>query len=83
MCLLLCNYDGVLLSYVKVINQNYKTIIFKDLCVEVPDNSPFDKYRYIVTIFTGSRRNSGTSAVVCLRLVGKMATSSAHVIQVL
>ncbi|CAK8688293.1 unnamed protein product [Clavelina lepadiformis] len=53
----------------------------EDLCVEVPDNSPFDKYRYIVTIFTGSRRNSGTSAVVCLRLVGKMATSSAHVIQ--
>ncbi|XP_076811879.1 uncharacterized protein LOC143458875 isoform X2 [Clavelina lepadiformis] len=53
----------------------------EDLCVEVPDNSPFDKYRYIVTIFTGSRRNSGTSAVVCLRLVGNMATSSAHVIQ--
>ncbi|CAK8688259.1 unnamed protein product [Clavelina lepadiformis] len=53
----------------------------EDLYVEVPDNSPFDKYRYIVTIFTGSRRNSGTSAVVCLRLVGKMATSSAHVIQ--
>ncbi|XP_076811825.1 uncharacterized protein LOC143458832 isoform X2 [Clavelina lepadiformis] len=53
----------------------------EDLCVEVPDNSPFDKYRYIVTIYTGSRRNSGTSAVVCLRLVGNMATSSAHVIQ--
>ncbi|CAK8688363.1 unnamed protein product [Clavelina lepadiformis] len=53
----------------------------EDLFVEVPDNSPFDKYRYIVTIFSGSRRNSGTSAVVCLRLVGKMATSSAHVIQ--
>ncbi|XP_076811677.1 polycystin family receptor for egg jelly-like [Clavelina lepadiformis] len=53
----------------------------EDLCVEVPDNGPFDKYRYIVTIFTGSRRNSGTSAVVCLRLVGNMATSSAHVIQ--
>ncbi|CAK8688332.1 unnamed protein product [Clavelina lepadiformis] len=53
----------------------------EDLCVEVPDNSPFDKYRYIVTVFTGSRRNSGTSAVVCLRLVGNMATSSAHVIQ--
>ncbi|XP_076811702.1 uncharacterized protein LOC143458735 [Clavelina lepadiformis] len=53
----------------------------EDLYVEVPDNSPFDKYRYIVTMFTGSRRNSGTSAIVCLRLVGKMATSSAHVIQ--
>ncbi|CAK8688323.1 unnamed protein product [Clavelina lepadiformis] len=53
----------------------------EDLCLEVPDNSPFDKYRYIVTVFTGSRRNSGTSAVVCLRLVGKMATSSAHIIQ--
>ncbi|XP_076812539.1 uncharacterized protein LOC143459328 [Clavelina lepadiformis] len=53
----------------------------EDLYVEVPDNGPFDKYRYIVTIFTGSRQNSGTSAVVCLRLVGKMATSSAHAIQ--
>ncbi|CAK8688150.1 unnamed protein product [Clavelina lepadiformis] len=53
----------------------------EDLCLEVPDNSPFDKYRYIVTVFTGSRRNSGTSAIVGLRLVGKMATSSAHIIQ--
>ncbi|XP_076799719.1 polycystin family receptor for egg jelly-like [Clavelina lepadiformis] len=53
----------------------------KGLFIEVADNSPNDQYRYYVTIYTGSRPNAGTTATVCMRLLGKRQRSNAHVIQ--
>ncbi|XP_076803268.1 polycystin family receptor for egg jelly-like [Clavelina lepadiformis] len=53
----------------------------KGLFIEVADNSPNDQYRYYVTIYTGSRPNAGTTAAVCMRLLGKRQRSNAHVIK--
>ncbi|XP_076824368.1 polycystin family receptor for egg jelly-like isoform X1 [Clavelina lepadiformis] len=53
----------------------------KGLFIEVEDNSPDDQHRYYVTIYTGSRLHGGTTAAVCMRLLGKRKTSNAHVIQ--
>ncbi|XP_041454654.1 polycystic kidney disease protein 1-like 2 [Lytechinus variegatus] len=44
------------------------------------DNDPFHHYRYDVTIVTGMRRGSGTTATVTLTLMGKNGRSDPHVL---
>nr|XP_020641420.1 polycystic kidney disease and receptor for egg jelly-related protein [Pogona vitticeps] len=46
--------------------------------IVLPDNGPFDKMCYLVTIFTGSRLRAGTTADVFIQLVGERATSDVH-----
>ncbi|XP_078487562.1 polycystin family receptor for egg jelly-like [Ciona intestinalis] len=53
----------------------------KQQYIDVVDNSPMDKYRYYVTIYTGNRRIAGTSAVVCIKLIGSKKSSKVHILQ--
>lgn len=38
---------------------------------ELKDNYPDDKFTYIVTTYTGIRRNSGTTSEVCIKIIGQ------------
>ncbi|XP_053109632.1 polycystin family receptor for egg jelly-like [Hemicordylus capensis] len=44
----------------------------------LPDNDPFHNVCYIVTVYTGSRLGSGTSADVFIELIGQNGISDAH-----
>ncbi|KAM3833275.1 polycystin family receptor for egg jelly-like [Vipera latastei] len=44
----------------------------------LPDNDPYHRMHYLVTIYTGSRLGSGTTADVFLELVGKDGYSDVH-----
>ncbi|KAJ7329439.1 hypothetical protein JRQ81_015613 [Phrynocephalus forsythii] len=46
--------------------------------IVLPDNDPFDKMCYLVTVFTGSRLRAGTTADVFVQLVGERAASDVH-----
>ncbi|XP_009905474.2 polycystin family receptor for egg jelly [Dryobates pubescens] len=46
--------------------------------IVLPDNDPFDKVRYLVTLYTGSRCGAGTTADVFLQLYGQKGKSDAH-----
>ncbi|KAM9230067.1 polycystin family receptor for egg jelly [Dugong dugon] len=46
--------------------------------IVLPDNDPYDKICYLVTIFTGSRWGSGTRADVFVQLMGTESTSDVH-----
>ena len=45
---------------------------------ELKDNYPDDEFTYIVTVYTGIRKNSGTTSEVCMKLIGKENTSKVH-----
>uniref|UniRef100_A0A8D0KQL3 Polycystin family receptor for egg jelly n=1 Tax=Strix occidentalis caurina TaxID=311401 RepID=A0A8D0KQL3_STROC len=53
-------------------DRNRKNIIV------LPDNDPFDKVSFLVTLHTGSRWGAGTKADVFLQLIGQNGTSDVH-----
>ncbi|KFV03612.1 Polycystic kidney disease and receptor for egg jelly-related protein, partial [Tauraco erythrolophus] len=50
----------------------------KNKIIVLPDNDPFDKVNFLVTLYTGSRWQAGTKADVFLQLIGKNGTSAVH-----
>ncbi|XP_010573595.1 PREDICTED: polycystic kidney disease and receptor for egg jelly-related protein [Haliaeetus leucocephalus] len=50
----------------------------KDKIIVLPDNDPFDKVSFLVTLYTGSRWGAGTKADVFLQLIGQNGTSDVH-----
>lgn len=50
----------------------------KDKIIVLPDNDPFDKVSFLVTLYTGSRWGAGTKADVFLQLIGQNSTSDVH-----
>ncbi|XP_053243530.1 polycystin family receptor for egg jelly-like [Podarcis raffonei] len=50
----------------------------KNKILVLPDNDPYHKVRYVVTVYTGSRLGSGTTADVFLELIGKNGVSDVH-----
>ncbi|XP_063164775.1 polycystin family receptor for egg jelly-like [Candoia aspera] len=44
----------------------------------LPDNDPYHRMHYLVTIYTGSRLGSGTTADVFLELIGRDGYSNVH-----
>ncbi|XP_063998939.1 polycystin family receptor for egg jelly [Pogoniulus pusillus] len=53
----------------------------KGKVIVLPDNDPFDKVRYLVTLYTGSRCGAGTTADVFLQLFGLKGKSAVHCLQ--
>ncbi|XP_042694315.1 polycystic kidney disease and receptor for egg jelly-related protein-like [Centrocercus urophasianus] len=53
-------------------------MVSKDKIIVLPDNDPFDKVSFLVTLYTGSRWGAGTSADVFLQLIGQNGTSDIH-----
>ncbi|NWX90256.1 PKDRE protein, partial [Nothoprocta pentlandii] len=52
--------------------------VTKDKIIVLPDNDPFDKVCFLVTVYTGSRFGAGTTADVFLQLIGQDGTSDVH-----
>ncbi|XP_054255685.1 polycystin family receptor for egg jelly [Indicator indicator] len=52
--------------------------VAKGKVIVLPDNDPFDKVRYLVTLYTGSRCGAGTTADVFLQLYGQKGKSDVH-----
>uniref|UniRef100_G1KQX6 Polycystin family receptor for egg jelly n=1 Tax=Anolis carolinensis TaxID=28377 RepID=G1KQX6_ANOCA len=50
----------------------------EDEIIDLPDNDPFDKIKYLITIYTGSRPRSGTRASVFIELIGQNGASDVH-----
>nr|XP_056718286.1 polycystin family receptor for egg jelly-like [Euleptes europaea] len=50
----------------------------KDKILVLPDNDPFQRFCYLVTVYTGSRLGSGTTADVFIELIGQNAVSDVH-----
>ncbi|XP_061438753.1 polycystin family receptor for egg jelly-like [Rhineura floridana] len=50
----------------------------KNKILVLPDNDPYHKVRYLVTIYTGSRLGSGTTADVFIELIGQNGVSDVH-----
>ncbi|NWI31399.1 PKDRE protein, partial [Sula dactylatra] len=50
----------------------------KNKIIVLPDNDPFDKVSFLVTLYTGSRWGAGTKADVFLQLIGQNSTSDVH-----
>ncbi|KAJ7329438.1 hypothetical protein JRQ81_015612 [Phrynocephalus forsythii] len=50
----------------------------KDQIIDLPDNDPFDKMAYLVTIYTGSRLRADTRATVFIQLIGQKGVSDVH-----
>ncbi|XP_042325589.1 polycystic kidney disease and receptor for egg jelly-related protein-like [Sceloporus undulatus] len=49
-----------------------------DHAIVLPDNDPFDKVCYLVTVYTGSRLGAGTTADVFIQLIGERSVSDVH-----
>ncbi|NXW51090.1 PKDRE protein, partial [Nyctiprogne leucopyga] len=52
--------------------------VSKGKIIVLPDNDPFDKVSFLVTLYTGSRWGAGTKADVFLQLIGQNGTSDVH-----
>uniref|UniRef100_A0A8C6NFZ2 Uncharacterized protein n=1 Tax=Melopsittacus undulatus TaxID=13146 RepID=A0A8C6NFZ2_MELUD len=52
--------------------------VSKNKIVVLPDNDPFDKVSFLVTLYTGSRWGAGTTADVFLQLIGQNGMSDVH-----
>ncbi|XP_061438752.1 polycystin family receptor for egg jelly-like [Rhineura floridana] len=50
----------------------------RDQIIDLADNDPFHKMRYLVTIYTGSRLRAGTKADVFIELIGQNGGSDVH-----
>ncbi|XP_026552136.1 polycystic kidney disease and receptor for egg jelly-related protein-like [Pseudonaja textilis] len=50
----------------------------KEKIFVLPDNDPYHRMHYLITIYTGSRLGSGTTADVFLELIGKDGYSDVH-----
>ncbi|XP_074859412.1 polycystin family receptor for egg jelly [Carettochelys insculpta] len=55
--------------------------VSRDKVIVLPDNDPFDKVCFLVTLYTGSRLGAGTTADVFLQLIGENGTSDVHHLQ--
>nr|XP_016849673.1 PREDICTED: polycystic kidney disease and receptor for egg jelly-related protein [Anolis carolinensis] len=53
----------------------------KNKILVLPDNDPYHKVRYLITIYTGSRLGSGTTADVFVELTGENGVSDIHCIK--
>ncbi|NWX18145.1 PKDRE protein, partial [Aegotheles bennettii] len=53
----------------------------KNKIIVLPDNDPFDKVSFLVTLYTGSRWGAGTRADVFLQLIGQNGKSDVHCLQ--
>nr|XP_060634372.1 polycystin family receptor for egg jelly-like [Anolis sagrei ordinatus] len=53
----------------------------KNKILVLPDNDPYHKVRYLITIYTGSRLGSGTTADVFVELTGEKGVSDIHCIK--
>lgn len=53
----------------------------RDRVIVLPDNDPFDKVCFLVTLYTGSRFGAGTTADVFLQLIGQRGISDVHCLQ--
>ncbi|XP_067387024.1 polycystin family receptor for egg jelly [Emydura macquarii macquarii] len=52
--------------------------VSRDKVIVLPDNDPFDKVCFLITLYTGSRLEAGTTADVFLQLIGQNGTSDIH-----
>ncbi|KAJ7329437.1 hypothetical protein JRQ81_015611 [Phrynocephalus forsythii] len=50
----------------------------KNKILVLPDNDPYQKVCYLVTMYTGSRLGSGTTADIFLELIGQNGVSDVH-----
>ncbi|XP_062991094.1 polycystin family receptor for egg jelly [Elgaria multicarinata webbii] len=50
----------------------------RDHVIVLPDNDPFDKVCYLITIYTGSRFGAGSTADVFVQLIGERTVSDIH-----
>ncbi|XP_077166176.1 polycystin family receptor for egg jelly-like [Paroedura picta] len=50
----------------------------KDKILVLPDNDPYHRVCYLVTVYTGSRLGSGTTADVFVELIGQNGVSEVH-----
>ncbi|XP_043943175.1 polycystic kidney disease and receptor for egg jelly-related protein [Protopterus annectens] len=50
----------------------------RDRVIILPDNDPFDRFCYLVTVYTGSRFGAGTTADVFITLNGRRGQSDVH-----
>ncbi|KFZ47369.1 Polycystic kidney disease and receptor for egg jelly-related protein, partial [Antrostomus carolinensis] len=50
----------------------------KGKIIVLPDNDPFDKVSFLVTLYTGSRWGAGTKADVFIQLIGQNGKSDVH-----
>ncbi|XP_053318084.1 polycystin family receptor for egg jelly [Spea bombifrons] len=53
----------------------------KQKVIVLQDNDPYDTESYIVSIYTGSRLGSGTTADVYLKIIGKNLDSDVHLLR--
>ncbi|XP_015726112.1 polycystic kidney disease and receptor for egg jelly-related protein [Coturnix japonica] len=60
------------------IRKDRAEMISKDKIIVLPDNDPFDKVSFLVTLYTGSRWGAGTNADVFLQLIGQNGVSDIH-----
>ncbi|XP_061438751.1 polycystin family receptor for egg jelly [Rhineura floridana] len=60
------------------IRKDRSDIKSRDHAIVLPDNDPFDKVCYLVTIYTGSRFGAATTANVFIQLIGQSAISDTH-----
>uniref|UniRef100_A0A8C3LQB7 Polycystic kidney disease and receptor for egg jelly-related protein n=1 Tax=Chrysolophus pictus TaxID=9089 RepID=A0A8C3LQB7_CHRPC len=60
------------------IRKDRAEMVSKDKLIVLPDNDPFDKVSFLVTLYTGSRWGAGTNADVFLQLIGQNGTSDIH-----
>ncbi|XP_053109634.1 polycystin family receptor for egg jelly-like [Hemicordylus capensis] len=50
----------------------------RDQIIVLPDNDPFHKMKYLVSIYTGTRFRAGTTADVYIELIGQNGVSDVH-----
>ncbi|KAL5017875.1 hypothetical protein ScPMuIL_003597 [Solemya velum] len=77
---MICVLCGYLLMLIWARKKDKQDVIQAGL-TPLPDNDPRDKYLYEVAIFTGSRKNSGTTARVSFMLTGEQEESSPRLLE--
>ncbi|XP_028934523.1 polycystic kidney disease and receptor for egg jelly-related protein [Ornithorhynchus anatinus] len=60
------------------INRDIADRLLRERVVVLPDNDPFDKVCYLVSVYTGSRAGAGTTADVFVQIIGTQGASEAH-----
>ncbi|XP_066489047.1 polycystin family receptor for egg jelly-like [Tiliqua scincoides] len=55
-----------------------RKVVIRDPIIDLPDNDPFHKVGYLVTIYTGNCCGAGTAADVFIRLIGQAGVSDVH-----
>ncbi|XP_067150528.1 polycystin family receptor for egg jelly [Apteryx mantelli] len=76
-----CIFFVYLLLALWAVKKDRADRVSKDKIIVLPDNDPFDKACFLVTLYTGSRLGAGTNADVFLQLIGQDGTSDVHCLQ--